>query len=151
VNTTSNLRQTVERFLQAAVSSTPGDMADYYGEKVIIEMPFAVDALYPARIETTRAELRARFQAGSASRRYTELEYAEIHETADSDVVIVEYRLKGEMVSTAEPFVMSFVMVLRFSDGRIVHSRDYTDPVVGARVLGRIPELIGVLSKAGPK
>jgi hypothetical protein len=34
-------RQTVERFLEAAVSPTPGDMADCYAERFVIEMPFA--------------------------------------------------------------------------------------------------------------
>ena len=36
VHTTSNPRQTVERLLQAAVGSTPGDMADCYGDRVIL-------------------------------------------------------------------------------------------------------------------
>ena len=30
-------------------------------------------------------------------------------------------------------------------DGRIVHSRDYTDPIEGARLLGRLPDLLAAL------
>jgi len=44
---------------------------------------FAVGALYPSRIETTREELRARFQAGILSRRYKSLGDVTIHETAE--------------------------------------------------------------------
>ena len=36
MHTTSNPRQTVERLPQAAVSPTPGDMADCYGDRVIL-------------------------------------------------------------------------------------------------------------------
>ena len=50
-------------------------------------MPFATPALYPARIETTREQLRARFRAGTALRRYTGLDRLVIHETIDPEVV----------------------------------------------------------------
>lgn len=63
-------RRTVERFLRAVVSPDPGDMADCYAERFVIEMPFA-SGLGPERTETTREEIRARFAAGAAVRRYT--------------------------------------------------------------------------------
>lgn len=138
--------ETVEQLLRAAVSPAPGDMADCYAAEVVIEMPFAVDALYPSRIETTREELRARFQAGTASRQYTTVSNVTIHETADPEVIIAEYELHGEMTATSEPFLVRFAMVLRIRDGHIVHSRDYTDPIASARLLDRLPELISALS-----
>jgi len=121
-------------------------MADCYATEVVIEMPFAVDALYPPRIEASREELRARFAAGTASRRYERLSNVTIHETGDPEVVITEYQLHGEMTSTREPFSVRFVMVLTVRDGHIVHSRDYSDPIAGARLLGRLPELVSALS-----
>ena len=139
-------RETVEQLLRAAVSATPGDMADCYAPEVVIEMPFAVDALYPSRIQTTREELRARYQAGRASRRYTGLRNVTIHETADPQVIVVEYELNGEMTPAGEPFAVRFAMVLTIKDGHIVHSRDYSDPIAGARLLGRLPELLAALS-----
>ena len=50
---------TVERFLTAVISPTPGDIADCYAPAVVIEMPFAVAPLYPDRIETTRDDFEA--------------------------------------------------------------------------------------------
>ena len=138
-------RETVEQLLRAAVSGIPGDMADCYAPEVVIEIPFAVPALYPSRTETTREELRARYQAGAASRRYKGLRDVTIHETADPEVVIAEYELDGEMTATGEPFSLRFVMVLTIRDGHIVHSRDYSDPIAGARLLGRLPDLISAL------
>ena len=136
---------TVERFLTAVVSPTPGDIADCYAEQVVIEMPFA-SGLGPERLETTREEIRQRFAAGAASRRYTGLRDVRVHETADPDVLVLEYRLDGTRISDGEPFTMTFVMVLTFRDGLIAHSRDYTDPVAGARALGRLPELAAMLT-----
>ena len=141
----STPRATVERLLGAVTSEHPEDMADCYAENVVIEMPFAPAALYPARIETTREELRARFGAGRAVRWYERLDNVAIHETADPEVIIAEYDLHGRFAETARTFVQSYVMVMTIRDGRIVHSRDYTDPIEGARLLGRLPDLLAAL------
>jgi uncharacterized protein len=143
-------RQTAEQFLRATLSPDPGDMAEFYAPEIVIEMPFAPAGLYPARIETTREELRARFRAGAAARRYRDLRDVVIHETADPGVVIVEYGLDGELTESAEPFSLRFVMVMTIRDGQIVHTRDYSDPIAGARVLGRVPQLLAALTGASP-
>jgi ketosteroid isomerase-like protein len=143
-------RQTAEQFLRATLSPDPGDMAEFYAPEIVIEMPFAPAGLYPARIETTREELRARFRAGAAARRYRDLRDVVIHETADPGVVIVEYGLDGELTESAEPFSLRFVMIMTIRDGQIVHTRDYSDPIAGARVLGRVPQLLAALTGASP-
>jgi len=137
------------RFLRAIVSLDPGGMADLYAERVLIEMPFAPASLYPARIETGREELRARFRAGRAARIYSRVDHVVVHQTADSEVVIVEYDLHGELRPVGTPFVQSFVLIMTIRDGVIVHSRDYTNPITGARLLGRVPELVAELTGAG--
>jgi uncharacterized protein len=147
---TDSPRQTVERLLQAIISPDPGDAADCYAPAFVIEMPFAPAPLYPPRIESTREETRARFRAGTSARRYQRLSDVIIHETADPEVVIAEYQLHGEIVRAAEPFSQRFVMVLTIRDGQIVHSRDYTDPVTGARMLGKLPELLAAIDAGQP-
>jgi hypothetical protein len=146
--TTRSPRQTIERFLEAVVSPAPGDMADCYAERFVIEMPFA-EGLAPERMESTREELRARFTAGLASRRYTQVSDVRIHETADPEVVVVEYRIEGVKADEGVPFSLAFIMVMRVRDGLIVHSRDYSNPIAGARLLGRLPELIALLTADG--
>jgi hypothetical protein len=146
--TSSNARQTVERFLQAAVSPAPGDMADCYAERFVVEMPFA-GGLGPERSELTREEFRARLTAGLTARRYTRAVDVRIHETAAPEVVVAEYRLEGRMVADASPFSLAFVMVVTVRDGLIVHSRDYSNPIDGARLLGRLPQLVALLSDEG--
>ena len=143
---TSTTREVVERFLEATVSGHPERIADYYADEVVIEMPFATQPLYPPRIETTREQLRARFAAGAAVRRYTDLGRVTIHETTDPEVAIVEYELHGRMVASDKPFTLAFAMVITVRDGRIVHSRDYSDPIAGARALDRVPDLVSALT-----
>jgi uncharacterized protein len=150
VSTTSSARQTIERFLEAAVSPAPGDMADCYAERFVIEMPFA-DGLAPARTETTREEFRARVTSGLAARRYTRAVDVRIHETADPEVAVVEYRLEGRKVADESPFSLVFVMVVTVRDGLIVHSRDYSNPIDGARLLGRLPQLVATLTGEGAR
>jgi ketosteroid isomerase-like protein len=135
----------VEQFLETTIGGRPGDLANFYAPTVVIEMPFATEALYPSRIETTREELRQRFAAGASVRRYTGLDEARIHETTDPETIIVEYRLHGEMLSTSEQFNVRYAMIMTIRDGLIVHTRDYTDPIAGARLLGKVPELVATL------
>jgi ketosteroid isomerase-like protein len=86
--------------------------------------------------------------AGRAVRRYERLAGVVVHETADPGVIIAEYKMHGHMVADGQPFTMMFVMVITVRDGQIVHSRDYSDPVAGARITGRVPELIAALGGA---
>jgi uncharacterized protein len=149
----SSARQTIERFLEAAVSPAPGDMADCYAERFVIEMPFAA-GLAPERTELTREEFRARVTAGLAARRYTRAVDVRIHQTSDPEVVVVEYRLEGHRLAgrndaDASPFSLAFVMVVTVRDGLIVHSRDYSNPIDGARLLGRLPQLVAMLAGEG--
>jgi uncharacterized protein len=143
-------RQAIERFLQAAVSPAPGDMADCYAEQFVIEMPFAA-GLAPERAQLTREEFRARVTAGLSSRRYTRALDVRIHETADPEVVVAEYRLEGHKVADASSFSLAFVMVVTVRDGLIVHSRDYSNPIDGARLLGRLSQLVELLTEEGPR
>lgn len=139
-------RETVEGFLAATIGEDPGALADFYAPHVVIEMPFAVPELYPARIETTREELRARFRAGAAVRRYEALRDVRLHETGDPELLVAEYALTGRMLADDRTFTLLFAMFLTVRDGYIVHTRDYTDPVAGAKALDRLPELRAALA-----
>jgi ketosteroid isomerase-like protein len=69
-----------------------------------------------------------------------------VHEITDPEVIIAEYELHGEMTATGTPFSVRYAMFITVRDGYIVRSRDYTDPIAGARLLGRLPELLESLA-----
>jgi hypothetical protein len=49
------------------------------------------------------------------------------------------------LVTGALSPILRFLMVMTIRDGQIVHSRDYTNPVTSAQLLGKIPELLAAL------
>ncbi|MFB7500728.1 nuclear transport factor 2 family protein [Streptomyces sp. NPDC056161] len=143
---TPSTREVVERFLAAALDPTGETLADLYGDPVVIEMPFAPPG-FPSRTETTNAELRARFSGGAATRTYDKIDGVVIHETTDPEVAIVEYSVHGKRASDGEGFVLSYVNIMTIRDGKIVHSKDHTDPINALRALGMLPRLLEALSK----
>jgi ketosteroid isomerase-like protein len=65
---------------------------------------------------------RSAQEAGHRVLKYDELV---IHETADPEVIVVEFDLHGEVTHTGEKYRRSYVQVLRVRDNKIVSLRDY--------------------------
>lgn len=47
----------------------------------------------------------------------------------EKSVVVLEYTMHGTVVSTGAPYVNRFVSVIAIKDRKIVHWRDYLDPL----------------------
>lgn len=62
-----------------------------------------------------------------------------VHEAADPEVVIGQWRLTGSIIATGQPVVLTGLLVLRVRDGLIVHTRDFMDGLGVANALGRPP------------
>lgn len=58
-----------------------------------------------------------------------------IHATTDPDVTIVEFEGFGRGVATGESYDQRYISVIRTHAGRIVHYRDYWNPLVVLRAL----------------
>lgn len=65
---------------------------------------------------------RANQQAGHRVLNYDDLI---IHETADPEVIVVEFDLHGEYTHSGEKYRRSYIQVLRVRDDKIVSLRDY--------------------------
>lgn len=143
---TPSAREVVERFLAAALDDSGETLADLYGDPTVIEMPFAPPG-FPKRTETSNADLRARFKGGAAARVYDKVDGVVIHETTNAEVVIVEYDVHGHRTADGEPFVLSYVNIMTIRHGKIVHSKDHSDPINAAKALGMLPRLIEALSE----
>jgi ketosteroid isomerase-like protein len=123
----STAREVAERFLEVAA----GDgLADLYAEDSVIEMPFAPPGI-PGRFEGREGH-RSRFELAATMIRRDRADNVVIHETADPEVVILEFDLHSTLIATGRPVVLSYVMVMRIRDGLIVHSRDYGNPLAAA-------------------
>jgi ketosteroid isomerase-like protein len=58
---------------------------------------------------------------------------AVVHPSTDPGVVIIEFEGFGRGVTTDEPYDQRYVSVIHTARGRIVHYRDYWNPLVVLR------------------
>ena len=102
--------------------------AELFAPDGVIESYFAGPPGTPLRIEGREA-IRAYSRRVTASPLLLEdFEVAELYQTQDPEVVIVEMRTKGTVTTTGRRFTVTSVQIIRIRDGHIVHSRDFADP-----------------------
>lgn len=93
------------------------------------------------------AALRAHFEAARALPITMQARDLVIHETADPEVVVTEFRYVGRVTTTGRAFQIANVFVVRVRDGLIVASRDYGDHLAFSHAIGRMPELLARLDR----
>jgi uncharacterized protein len=119
-------------------------LANCYAEQTDVRHPFRPLGDTPLR---SRAELRAHFAGGPARTLGVESfapAHVVVHETADPEVVVMEFRYVGS--AHGRSFDLPCIFVTRVRDGLIVESRDYSDHVAMARAFGRLDDLAGALA-----
>jgi ketosteroid isomerase-like protein len=113
------------------------DFFDIHAKDVVVEFIITVPT-YPRRIvgREALAALYADYrdsivQSGSS----------DVHRYYDPEqsVVVLEYTMHGTVVSTGAPYVNRFVSVITIKDRKIVHWRDYLDPLAVFAALGDGP------------
>jgi ketosteroid isomerase-like protein len=105
--------------------------ADQFADDATFELPFAPPGI-PRRVRGREA-IRAFFRAGTeraetATRRW-QFRSVIVHETADPDVVITEFEVHGEHLTTGEPYHFANLQVITVRNGQIVSLRDYWNPL----------------------
>ncbi len=127
--------QVVAEGLAGLVDGT--DFFDMHAEDVVVEYVITVPD-YPRSIvgRDALAELYANYgdsivQSGSS----------EVYRYYDPDksVVVLEYTMHGTVVSTGAPYVNRFISVITIRDRKIVHWRDYLDPLAVIAAFGNGP------------
>jgi ketosteroid isomerase-like protein len=118
-------RETAELFLRTVVEGSRDQLADLYAPDVRI-----VNVWSPGGPSTTegREVLRARMAGTARLWEFESVSDVALHETADPQVVVVEYRVNGRITANGSAFSLGFVSVLRIVDGLIAHARDYSNP-----------------------
>jgi ketosteroid isomerase-like protein len=113
------------------------DFFDMHAEDVVVEYIITVPD-YPRRIvgRDSLAELYSDYgdsivQSGSS----------DVHRYYDPEksVVVLEYTMHGTVVRTGAPYVNRFISVITVKDRKIVHWRDYLDPLAVLSAFGAMP------------
>lgn len=66
-----------------------------------------------------------------------------VHRSVEAGVFILEFTGVGRGVATGKAYDQTYISVIRVSEGRIVHYRDYWNPDVIAQVLGNAHAVSG--------
>jgi len=104
---------------------------DMMSDDFVMEFPYARPGM-PTRVEGKAAVLTHLVKVGgdvsvdSASNLV-------VHETADPEVVILEFDGHGRSVRTGEPYEQRYISVIRARGGKIVHFKDYWNPIQGLK------------------
>src|SRR5262249_44546668 len=110
--------------------------ADLFAPDAVIESPFAGPPGTPVRLEGREAIREYSRQVLASPLRLEDFEVAELYQTQDPEVVIVEMRTKRTVTTTGRPVAATSIQVLRIREGQIVLFRDFADPRVLAEVIG---------------
>lgn len=103
-------------------------------DDVLWEMPFAPPALRaPFNRERFGKLLRGWPAVFSHGLTFSDVD---ITPMLDPDRIIVEFRGEAVMAATGQPYRNRYVGIFEFSDGRIVHAREYFDSAVAIRAFG---------------
>jgi ketosteroid isomerase-like protein len=130
-------RETVELLLRTTVEGTRSDLADLYAPDVVVEMPFTRPG-FPSRTEGGET-IRTRMKAVEGLWTYDSVDGVTLHDTADPEVVIAEFRVHGHLTANREPFTLGYINVVRVVDGLIVSSRDYGNPLESQVLMSALP------------
>jgi len=139
---TDTPREVFLKLVHGVCEGRLADLADLYAARTDVSHPF-----HPlgAPAMHTREELRAHFGTGAGLKGPTLRRRPAgivVHETADPEVIVAEFRYEGVVVETGEPFTIPGVFVMRVRDGKIVESRDYLDHLSSAAARGMLGEVL---------
>ena len=137
-------RSVLERLIQGIADQRWPELHELYAEDAVVEYPFALPA--PMRL-AGRDAIQRYFAGVLRTGLHLRARNVMIHETADPEMVVVEYDYDGRLNTTGREFQVANIQVTRVRDGLIVSSRDYHNHVVLSEVLGRLPDVLASLDR----
>lgn len=114
--------------------------AELLAEDLVVETPFSPPGM---RRHEGRAAWLEFFAGRALPVRFDEIRDIAVHDTADPEVIVVEYELTGTVTTTGVTATASFVGVLGVRDGLIRLWREYQDVMAIGAALAMKPEDFG--------
>ena len=106
---------------------------DMFAHDGVLEYPYAPPGLKAMHIG--RDAIVANFQKIRPLLRIDEVFDVTEIKVSDAEVVVLEFKGRGEGVVTKEPYDQRYISVIRVRDGLIVHYRDYWNPLALVRAV----------------
>jgi ketosteroid isomerase-like protein len=115
----------VERGLDGLVD---GDgYFDLLAADVVFEFVISVPG-YPRRVEG-RQNVVDLYRGYGDFMELSKADNLRVHRDPQTSVVVLEYEVHGKSVQTGRPYDNRFVSVITIKDRKVVHWRDYLDPI----------------------
>jgi uncharacterized protein len=109
------------------------NFVDMVADDVVMEFPYAPPGLV-TQLEG-KAAIAEHLHNLAGMLAFDRMSEPVVHASTDPDVVVLEFTGHGKGIDTGEPYDQHYISVIRLRDGKIVHYRDYWNPLVALRAL----------------
>lgn len=120
----------VQAYQQLLASRRFDEWIELWDDEGVCEFPFAAPDR-PRRLQG-KAELLAYMEQYPSRITIDGVDELRVHPCADPQVVVVEITIRGTAVETGRPYPQQYVVIAETSDGKLVHYREYWNPLVSA-------------------
>ncbi|AHV97635.1 hypothetical protein SAMN04487895_101223 [Paenibacillus sophorae] len=138
VNYEARLREAQEIFEKFKNSMIEKDMDKFielFDENVIFEFPFAPKG-YTLKLEGKSALYKYVKEIPNKIE-LSKFKEPTFHLTLNPNVIIIEFGIEeGQAIITGKPYLQSYISVIETKENKIVHYKDYWNPVVALAALG---------------
>ena len=144
VETISAFTDMLREALGDRINQNGKSFMDLVADDIVMTFPFA----FPGGVTELRgsAEIAQHLETLSGMITLDRMSKPLVHQTTNPDTVIVEVEGFGAGIPTGEPYEQSYICVIQTRNGRIIHYKDYWNPIVVLRALqgsAKIDALIG--------
>jgi ketosteroid isomerase-like protein len=139
-------RDVFDRMRRYWLDGEAGFQPDDLAENVVIETPFSPPGA--RRVEGRETWLAfAGPQRATLPVRFEECREIAFHQTADPEVVVVEYELTGTVTTTGQRSSAAFIAVLQVRDGKTLLWREYQNVLAMSLALGTLPQVVAAYER----
>lgn len=117
----------IQRYTQFLLEKDIDSWMSLLDDNFVIEFPFAPQGR-PGRIEG-KADVYPYLQGILNEVEFLSISQQQIHLTLNPDIIIVEITCQARIISTGSAHNMRYVWIMRTKDGKLIHQRDYWNPL----------------------
>ena len=116
----------IKRALGDQLDPAADAFIDMLADDAVMEFPYAPESR--PRSVTGRDALRTYLARVGDLLIFEEMSEPRVHRTTDPAVTILEYKARGRIRASDQPYEQSYISVVTIAGGRSAHFRDYWNP-----------------------
>lgn len=124
---------------EAIIEEAGENFLEMCAQDIVFQFPFAPEGA--VRELRGRDAMAAYLAKAGALIEFESMSAAITHEATDGETFILEFSCKGKGARTGGRYHQDYISVIRVRDGRIVHYRDYWNPLVLLNAVDGIEQL----------